>query len=79
MKLSLKQRLVDYSILTGFVWGMYLAWLIPFMLFWVQIEWDEFVNWLVTGTLLEMVFTYPIAKMAIKFGPKITKWVETNV
>ena len=74
-----KQRIVEYLIITGFVWGMYLAWLIPFMLYWVQVEWDEFVNWLITGTVFEMVFTYPIAKMSIRYGPKITKWVKSNI
>jgi len=77
--LNLKQRLVDYLIITGFVWGMYLVWLIPFMLFWVQIEWDEFVNWLTVGTLFEMIFTYPIAKAVAKYSPKITSWVKVHV
>jgi len=77
--LNKKQRLVDYLIITGFVWGMYLAWLIPFMLLWVQMPWDLFINWLVTGTILEMIFTYPIAKAVAKYSPKITEWVKVNV
>jgi hypothetical protein len=77
--MNLKQRFVDYLIITSFVWAMYLAWLIPFMLFWVQMDWDRFVNWLVTGTALEMVFTYPIAKAVAKYSPKITKYVEVHV
>ena len=71
-----KQRLFDYVLITGFVWGMYLIWLIPFQLLWVGMPWDMFVTWITWGTLLEMIFTYPIAKMAIRYGPKITKWVE---
>ena len=51
---------------------MYLAWLIPFMLFWVGLDYDTFMNWLITGTALEVVFTYPIAKMTAKYAPKIT-------
>lgn len=77
--MKLKQRAVDYCLITGFVWGMYLLWLVPFMLYWVQIEWDEFVNWLITGTMFEMIFTYPIAKTSIKYSPKITKWVKKNI
>lgn len=77
--MRLQQRLVDYLIITSFVWGMYLAWLIPFMLFWVQMDWDKFINWLVTGTILEMIFTYPIAKAVAKYSPKITNWVQVNV
>lgn len=79
MKLSLKQRLVDYLIITGFVWGMYLIWLIPFQIFAIHLSWTQFWDWVIYGTLLEMIFTYPIAKMAIKFGPRITKWVKKNV
>jgi len=77
--MDLKQRVVDYLIITSFVWGMYLAWLIPFMLFWVQMDWDKFINWLVTGTILEMIFTYPIAKAVAKYSPKITNWVQVHV
>ncbi len=58
---------------------MYLAWLIPFMLLWIQMDWDQFINWLVTGTALEIVFTYPIAKAIAKYSPKITGWVQVHV
>ncbi len=77
--MNLRQRVIDYLIITSFVWGMYLAWLIPFMLFWVQMDWDKFLNWLITGTALEMIFTYPIAKAVAKYSPKITEWVKVNV
>lgn len=70
------QRVIDYCLITGFVWGMYLIWLIPFQLWWVGLEWDEFVTWLTWGTVLEMFFTYPISKTVIKYGPRITSWVE---
>lgn len=55
---------------------MYLAWLIPFQLWWVGLEWDQFMTWITWGTVLEMIFTYPIAKIILKYGPKITKWIE---
>ncbi len=71
-----KQRLLEYCLLTGFVWGMYLTWLIPFQLWWVGLDWDQFTIWLIWGTVLEMFFTYPIAKTAIKHGPKITEWCK---
>jgi len=77
--MNIRQRLVDYLIITSFVWGVYLAWLIPFMLFWVQMDWDKFLNWLITGTALEMIFTYPIAKAVAKYSPKITNWVKVHV
>lgn len=76
--MELRKRILDYFLITSFVWAMYLAWLIPFMLFYIGLEWDQFINWLVTGTLFEMVFTYPIAKAIAKYSPKITGWVEKH-
>ncbi len=55
---------------------MYLLWLIPFQLWWVGMSWDMFVTWLVWGTVLEMIFTYPIAKMTAKYAPKITLYLQ---
>lgn len=72
MKLKLKFRVLEYLSLTSFVWALYLIWLIPFMLFWVQIEMDEFWNWLITGTIFEMIFSYPIIKTVAKYTPRIT-------
>ena len=53
---------------------MYLIWLVPFMLYWVGLEdnIDRFMNWLITGTIFNMILTYPIVKASIKYGPKIT-------
>lgn len=77
--MNLRQRVIDYLLITGFVWGMYLTWLIPFQLYWIQLSWEQFVDWVVYGTLLEMLFTYPIAKAVAKYSPKITKYVEVHV
>jgi len=77
--LNPKQRIVEYLIITGFVWGMYLIWLIPFQYYRVGLSDAQLIHWLLEGTAYEMVFTYPIAKMSIKYGPKITKWVKSNI
>ena len=74
-----KQRIVEYLIITGFVWGMYLIWLIPFQYYRVGLTDAQLIHWLLEGTAYEMVFTFPIAKMSIKYGPKITKWVKKNI
>lgn len=74
-----KQRIVEYLIITGFVWGLYLIWLIPFQYYRVGLTDAQLIHWLLEGTAYEMVFTYPIAKMSIKYGPKITKWVKKNI
>ncbi len=74
--MDLKRRIVDYFLITSFVWGMYLLWLIPFQLYWIQLSWEQFTDWVIYGTMLEMVFTYPIAKMVTRYAPRITKWVE---
>lgn len=77
--MSPKQRIVEYLIITGFVWGMYLIWLIPFQYYRVGLTDAQLIHWLLEGTAYEMVFTYPIAKMSIRHGPKITKWVKKNI
>lgn len=77
--MSPKQRIVEYLIITGFVWGMYLIWLIPFQYYRVGLTDAQLIHWLLEGTAYEMVFTFPIAKMSIKYGPKITKWVKKNI
>jgi len=67
--------ILDYILITGFVWTLYLAWLIPFQLYYVKLTKEMFWKWLKVGTLCEMVFTYPIAKLTIFVGPIITEWV----
>lgn len=74
-----KQRIVEYLIITGFVWGLYLIWLIPFQYYRVGLTEAQLIHWLIEGTAYEMVFTYPIAKMTIHYSPLITKWVKKNI
>ena len=73
-----RQRVIDYFLSTLFVWGLYLLWLIPFMLLWVGLTVDEFINWITWGTLFTMIFSYPIIKATIKYGSRITGWVEQH-
>jgi len=54
---------------------MYLLWLIPFQLYYVKLTKEMFWKWLKVGTVIEMIFTYPIAKITIFIGPIITEWV----
>ncbi len=74
VNLKYQYRLAEYLTLTSFVWFLYLIWLVPFMLYWVGLEddMDRFMNWLITGTIFNMILTYPIVKASIKYGPKIT-------
>ena len=78
-KLTPKQRIIEYLMITGFVWGMYLIWLIPFQYYRVGLTDAQLIHWLLEGTAYEMVFTYPIVKISIKYGPKITEWVKNNI
>lgn len=74
--MDIRKRVLDYFLITSFVWGMYLLWLIPFQIFWIKLTYSQFIDWIIYGTMLEMMFTYPIAKAIAKYSPKITKWVE---
>lgn len=77
VRLLLRFKIGDYFTITGIVWGIYLIYLIPFMLFWVGIDWDTFIVWLRDGTILQMIFTYPMAKIITKLTPKITLYWQT--
>ena len=74
--MSPKQRFVDYACITMFVWTLYLIWLLPFQFLFNHFTYEQLWNWLVYGTALEFVFTYPIAKTVVVVAPKITKWAS---
>lgn len=77
--MRLHYRVLEYLTITGFVWSLYLTWLIPFMLFWVGMSWDNFVVWIVHGTILELIFAYPLTKIIVYITPKITKYYGDKV
>jgi len=35
-----------------------------------------FLTWLIHGTLLEMIFSYPLTLVIVNVTPKITKYFE---
>ena len=72
-----KQRLLDYLLLTGFVW-IYYALVLPPVFFIPFFGWgmDEIIKWWVYGSPIEFLIAYPLAKMVVKIQPKITKFVE---
>jgi len=76
--LNRKQRLLSYFLVTNFVWGMYLVWLIPFQLIVVGLNWDQFITWIVLGTIAEFFVAYIIAKACVRYIPRIEKWVEVK-
>jgi len=65
-------RILEYFCITGLVWALYLLWLIPFQIFWIRLSTEQFITWVFHGTILEMIFSYPIAKVITKIAPKIT-------
>ena len=68
--------LVDYILLTSFTWILFLAWLIPFQIYYVKLTKEQFWKWLKIGTICEMIFTYPIVKAVIYVAPYITELAE---
>ena len=75
--MNLKQRLVEYLLLTGFVW-IYYALILPPVFFIPFFGWglDEIIKWWVYGSPIEFLIAYPLAKMIVKIKPKIDKIVE---
>ena len=74
-----KQRLLDYLLLTGFVW-IYYALVLPPVFFIPFFGWglDEIIKWWIFGSPIEFVIAYPLAKMIVYVQPKITKWVQIH-
>ena len=71
-----RRGLIKYLLVTNFVWGLYLAWLVPFQLLIVGLNWDQFTKWIILGTIAEFFVAYIIAKACVKYVPKIERWVE---
>lgn len=71
--------LLKYFLITSFVWGMYLIWLIPFQLYIVGMSWGQFMTWLVLGTFVEFIIAYPIAKAIVWGVPRIEGKVDEKV
>lgn len=78
LTLKLKYRIAEYFLITSFVWGLYLIWLIPFQLWWVGLGWEQFINWITWGTLFEMIISYPLTKIIIHVCPKISLYLESK-
>lgn len=74
-----KQKLISYFLITNFVWGMYLVWLIPFQLFVVGLNWEQFTTWIILGTIAEFFVAWIIAKACVRYVPKIEKYVEVHI
>ena len=74
-----KQRIVSYFLITNFVWGISLVWLIPFQLIIVGLNWEQFVKWIVLGTIIQLFIAYIVTKIIVWGVPKIEKWVKNSV
>lgn len=72
--MKFQNRIGEYLTITSFIWSLYLAWLIPFQLFVVQLDWEQFTNWLILGTIAEMFIAYPITKIITRYVPRITEY-----
>jgi hypothetical protein len=76
--MKLQFRFGEYITLTSFVWALYLIWLIPFQLWWVGMDYEQFIKWLTWGTLAEYIVAYPISKAIIWGGVKINLYWKTK-
>ena len=67
-------QLAEYLLITSVLWGLYLSVLLPWMHYIIQMSDEQLWLWLWQGTILEMIVAYPIGKIVLKVGPKITKY-----
>jgi len=76
MHIEFLKIVLDYFVITGLTWILYLMWLVPFQLFYVKMDMPMFKKWIIVGTIAEMIFTYPIVKFMIWSGPQISDWIN---
>lgn len=74
--MKLKQRILEYFLITGVVWLFY-AMLLPIYFYFVfHWGWNEVINWWITGTPVEFILAYPLGKILQRTTPKIVAWVQ---
>ena len=66
-------RVVEYFIITPIFACAYLAVTIPWMVFIIGLDSDQFYNFVTQSIMIDLVVAYPVAKLVLKLKPKIDK------
>ena len=66
-------RVVEYFIITPIFACAYLTVTIPWMLFVIGLDAEQFFNFVTQSIMIDLVVAYPIAKFVMRIKPKIDK------
>ena len=66
-------RVVEYFIITPIFACAYLAVTIPWMVFIIGLDSEQFYNFVTQSIMIDLVVAYPVAKLVLKLKPKIDK------
>ena len=71
-------KVVEYLIITPIFAGAYLTVTIPWMLFVIGLDAEQFFNFVTQSIIIDLVVAYPIAKFVMRIKPKIDKLTNLN-
>ena len=66
-------KVVEYLIITPIFACAYLTVTIPWMLFVIGLDAEQFFNFVTQSIIIDLVVAYPIAKLVMRIKPKIDK------
>ena len=66
-------KVVEYLIITPIFACAYLTVTIPWMLFVIGLDAEQFFNFVTQSIMIDLVVAYPIAKFVMRINPKIDK------
>ena len=66
-------KVVEYLIITPIFACAYLTVTIPWMLFVIGLDAEQFFNFVTQSIMIDLVVAYPIAKFVMRIKPKIDK------
>ena len=71
-------KVVEYLIITPIFACAYLTVTIPWMLFVIGLDAEQFFNFVTQSIIIDLVVAYPIAKLVMRIKPKIDKLTSLN-
>ena len=66
-------KVIEYLIITPIFALGYLAVTIPWMLFVIGLDAEQFYNFVTQSVMIDLVVAYPIAKLVMRIKPRIEK------
>ena len=65
------KRFIEFLIITSLINTVYFIVIIPWMIFVIGIQGEQFNNWLWQGFIIDLALGYPAGKLVLHFKDKI--------